>query len=104
MLLNNIYLIFGVQLFCLGVAKSWYQPQVFRCLFRLQHQCLDTVQECGHGRWNGLEIVQVSLLVTCGQLAKKSSTGVHQVGSGFVMCRINDEKLLGAVDVGSPGH
>ena len=59
-----------------------------------QHRGLRAIQQLRHGARNGLEIVQVALLVPCGQLAEERPPAVHEVRPGLVMPRVDDEELL----------
>ena len=49
----------------------------------LQHLGLRDVQKLLHLARDGLEVVQVSLLVPGGELAEERAAGVHQVGPGL---------------------
>mmetsp|Transcript_34007 Transcript_34007/g.76328 ORF Transcript_34007/g.76328 Transcript_34007/m.76328 type:complete len:324 (-) Transcript_34007:77-1048(-) len=60
----------------------------------LDHRRLDAVEEQLHVARNGLEVVQVTLLMTGRQLPKERAPCVHEVRPGLVMLGLNHEELL----------
>mmetsp|Transcript_86487 Transcript_86487/g.137279 ORF Transcript_86487/g.137279 Transcript_86487/m.137279 type:complete len:329 (-) Transcript_86487:409-1395(-) len=60
----------------------------------LQHLSLGNVQELSDLPRDGLEVVQISLLVTSWKLAKEGPAAIHQIRAGLVVSRREDEELL----------
>ena len=60
----------------------------------LQHLSLGHIQQLLNFPRNGLEVIQISLLMTCGQRAKQGPPTVHQIWSSFVVCSRDHKELL----------
>ena len=60
----------------------------------LQHLGLSNVQQLLNLPWDGLEVVQVSLLMARGQFSEQSSATIHQVRSSFVEISRHHKEFL----------